>query len=82
MPVALGGGRIKSMHGILSVPAPATSEILRNVPSFGGPVDFELTTPTGASLLVNMVNKFVSYYPFLITKEVGYGAGNLELNIS
>jgi uncharacterized protein (TIGR00299 family) protein len=79
MPVALGGGRIKSMHGILSVPAPATLEILRNVPSFGGPVDFELTTPTGAALLVNMVNKFMNYYPFLITKKVGYGAGNMEL---
>ena len=49
MPVALGGGRIKAMHGILSVPAPATLEILKNVPVFGGPVNFELTTPTGAA---------------------------------
>ncbi len=38
MPVALGGGRIKSMHGMLSVPAPATLEILKNIPVFGGPL--------------------------------------------
>ena len=36
MPVALGGGRIKSMHGILSVPAPATLEILKNIPTLEG----------------------------------------------
>ncbi len=79
MPVALGGGRIKSMHGILSVPAPATLEILKNIPTFGGPVSHELTTPTGAALLVNMANKFVNYYPFLTEKKIGYGAGKMEL---
>jgi pyridinium-3,5-bisthiocarboxylic acid mononucleotide nickel chelatase len=79
MPVALGGGRIKSMHGILSVPAPATLEILKNTPTFGGPVNHELTTPTGAALLVNMVDKFINYYPCLTEKKIGYGAGKMEL---
>ncbi len=79
MPVALGGGRIKSMHGILSVPAPATLEILKDIPTFGGPSNHELTTPTGAALLVNMVNKFIDYYPFLKEKKIGYGAGKMEL---
>jgi pyridinium-3,5-bisthiocarboxylic acid mononucleotide nickel chelatase len=79
MPVALGGGRINSMHGILSVPAPATLEILKNIPTFGGPVNHELTTPTGAALLVNMVDKFTNYYPFLTEKKIGYGAGKMEL---
>ena len=79
MPVALGGGRIKSMHGILSVPAPATLEILKNIPTFGGPVNHELTTPTGAALLLNMVDKFMDYYPFLTEKKIGYGAGKMEL---
>ena len=65
MPVALGGGRIRSMHGMLSVPAPATLEILKNIPTFGGPVDYELTTPTGAALLVNMVDEFTDFYPIL-----------------
>ena len=81
MPVALGGGRIKAMHGILSVPAPATLEILKNVPVFGGPVNFELTTPTGAALLVNFVDEFTNFYPIIINKNVGYGAGKMELSL-
>ncbi|MTK64165.1 MAG: nickel pincer cofactor biosynthesis protein LarC, partial [Methanobacterium sp.] len=79
MPVALGGGRINSMHGKLSVPAPATLEILKNVPTFGGPVDKELTTPTGAALYVNMVNEFIKFYPLMSKKTVAYGAGKMEL---
>jgi len=79
LPVALGGGRIKNMHGMLSAPAPATLEILKNVPSFGGPVNKELTTPTGAALLVNMVDEFTNFYPFLTIKNIGYGAGKIEL---
>jgi pyridinium-3,5-bisthiocarboxylic acid mononucleotide nickel chelatase len=79
MPVALGGGRIKSQHGLLPVPAPATLEILKNVPVFGGPANHELTTPTGAALLVNMVDEFCDFYPLLTSRKVGYGAGKLEL---
>jgi len=79
MPVALGGGRINSMHGNLAVPAPATIEILKNAPTFGGPVDKELTTPTGAALYVNMVNEFIKFYPMMTNKTVGYGAGKMEL---
>jgi len=81
MPVALGGGRINSMHGKLSVPAPATLEILKNVPVFGGPVDYELTTPTGAALYVNMVDEFCNFYPLMNSKKIGYGAGSMDLPI-
>jgi len=81
MPVALGGGRINSMHGKLSVPAPATLEILKNVPVFGGPVDYELTTPTGAALYVNMVDEFCNFYPLMNNKKIGYGAGSMDLPI-
>lgn len=79
MPVALGGGIVKSAHGYLTVPAPATLEILKNVPCFGGPVDFELTTPTGSAILVNMVDKFQQNYPMITKKRIGYGAGKLDL---
>ncbi len=79
MPIALGGGRINSMHGTLPVPAPATLEILKNVPTFGGPVNKELTTPTGAALYVNMVDEYVKFYPLISNKSVGYGAGKMEL---
>lgn len=80
MPVALGGGRINSMHGMLPVPAPATIEILKNVPTFGGPVDKELTTPTGAALFVNMVDEYIKFYPLMSNKSIGYGAGKMELS--
>lgn len=79
MPVALGGGRIRSMHGMLSVPAPATLEILKNTVTFGGPVDNELTTPTGAAIFVNMVDEFTDFYPILTNKTIGYGAGKFDL---
>jgi len=79
LPPALGGGRIKSKHGNLSVPAPATLKILENVPASGGPVDYELTTPTGAALLVNMVDEFCEFYPLITNQKVAYGAGKLDL---
>jgi len=79
LPPALGGGRLKSDHGNLSVPAPATLEILKNVPVIGGPVEYELTTPTGAALLVNMVDEFVDFYPMIINQNIAYGAGKLDL---
>ncbi|MCE7697628.1 MAG: nickel pincer cofactor biosynthesis protein LarC [Methanobacterium paludis] len=81
MPVALGGGRIKSEHGMLSVPTPATLEILKNVPVFGGPVDYELATPTGAAIFVNMVDEFCSFYPLIRNRKIGYGAGKHDLEI-
>lgn len=78
LPVALGGGFVKTMHGMLTVPAPATVEILKNIPTFGGPVEKELTTPTGAALLVNMVDKFCEFYPVTNIKTTGYGSGKLN----
>ena len=81
MPIALGGGRLKSKHGNLSVPAPATLEILKNVPVFGGPEEHELTTPTGAALYVNMVDETCEFYPLINNKKIGYGAGKLNLNV-
>lgn len=80
LPVALGGGSVDTKHGLLAIPAPATMEILKNIPVFGGPSNHELTTPTGAALLVNMVDKFSDYYPLLTGRKVGYGAGKLELS--
>jgi uncharacterized protein (TIGR00299 family) protein len=81
MPVALGGGRIKGKHGNLSVPAPATLEILKNVPVFGGPEQYELTTPTGAALYVNIIDEIHEFYPLISNKKIGYGAGKLDLNV-
>ena len=58
--IPLGGGNIRTAHGILPVPAPATVKILEgtNLIVSGGPIESELVTPTGAALLVNLNPKF------------------------
>lgn len=80
-PVAVGGGLLSFSHGTVSVPAPATIEILRSkqFPFVGGPVESELATPTGVSLLVNLVNEIVSFSPLIKPLKVGYGAGMKDL---
>ncbi|HTG36905.1 MAG TPA: nickel pincer cofactor biosynthesis protein LarC [Thermoanaerobaculia bacterium] len=76
-PVNLGSGRVKMAHGEVSIPAPATAELLRGVPVFGGPGG-ELTTPTGAVLLAELVNEFVEL-PAMVLEGVGYGLGKKDL---
>ncbi len=76
-PVNLGSGRVRMAHGEVPIPAPATAELLRGVPVFGGPGG-ELTTPTGAVLLAELVDEFVELPP-LVLEGVGYGLGKKEL---
>lgn len=79
-PPQLGGGFVKCAHGTFPVPAPATAEILRGIPSKTGAVDAETTTPTGAAILATVVNEFTSQTNFAITK-IGYGIGYKDFNI-
>jgi len=62
--IPLGSGTINTKHGILAIPAPATLKILEksNLITYGGPIDSELVTPTGAALLANL-NPQVLQYP-------------------
>ena len=78
-PVAVGGGSVKFSHGTFAVPAPATIEILRskNYPIIGGPINHELTTPTGAAILVNLAESS-SFYPPIRPIKIGYGAGSRD----
>jgi uncharacterized protein (TIGR00299 family) protein len=80
MPLAVGGGTFSFSHGITSSPAPATLAILqsRNFPFHGGPIEVELATPTGASILVNLVDEVTRFYPSMVPLKVGYGAGTKE----
>ncbi len=80
MPVAIGGGYIRFSHGVYPVPAPATMEILKRGRAIivGGFVEGELTTPTGAALLINFIKKFNYRYPLFEVEAVGYGAGEKD----
>lgn len=57
-PMALGFGSVQCAHGILPVPAPATAAIVEGVPVYAGAIEGELTTPTGASLIVCNATSF------------------------
>ncbi|MCW3983277.1 MAG: nickel pincer cofactor biosynthesis protein LarC [Candidatus Bathyarchaeota archaeon] len=79
-PLAVGGGLVKFSHGTVAVPAPATLAILqsKNFPFHGGPIETELATPTGAAILVNLVNEVTNFYPAIVPLKVGFGAGTKE----
>lgn len=72
--VEVGSGFVHCAHGVLPVPAPATVEILKDVPIRKGSVPFEATTPTGAAILKSLVKQFADREEFKILK-VGYGIG-------
>ncbi|KUK32278.1 MAG: hypothetical protein XD63_0408 [Thermoanaerobacterales bacterium 50_218] len=77
-PLPLGRGVVKCAHGILPLPAPATLELLKQVPTYGVPLEAELVTPTGALLATSLANCFGPPPPAL-WKKFGHGAGSLEL---
>lgn len=77
--VAVGKGTTTFVHGKLPLPAPATLEILRGKPIRGVSSKTELTTPTGAALLVALTDRFVDAYPPMRIDAVGYGAGARRL---
>jgi hypothetical protein len=77
-PLPLGGGWVDTAHGRLPVPAPATVELLHGVPSYGGPVEAELVTPTGAAILTTICRDFGEMPPMAI-HAVGWGAGSKDL---
>ena len=76
-PVAVGGGSLTFSHGTTSNPTDAILEILKNsgITISGGQIKDELTTPTGASLLVNLTKTCFDYYPKMKIDSIGYGAG-------
>ena len=79
-PVAVGGGTVATDHGLLPVPAPATAALLASMPTLGGPVDRELTTPTGAALLKGLGAAF-GPMPAMTAAYVGLGAGTRDIGL-
>jgi uncharacterized protein (TIGR00299 family) protein len=74
-PVALGAGSVASQHGRLPLPAPATLELLRGIPTVPAHVAWETVTPTGAALLATLAEGF-GPLPAMTVEAVGHGAGD------
>ena len=74
----LGSGFVDCQHGKLPIPAPATIEILKDVPVYGTEASNELVTPTGAAIIVCLADSF-GPLPEMSVKKTGYGAGQREL---
>jgi uncharacterized protein (TIGR00299 family) protein len=77
-PIPTGCGTIKIAHGMVSVPAPATAELLTGIPLAPSDVPAELTTPTGAAIVATLASGFGSL-PAMRIERIGYGAGTREL---
>ncbi len=76
--IPLGKGFVDCQHGTLPIPAPATMEILKDVPVYGSGISAELVTPTGAAIIKTLAKDFVDIPPMTIAK-IGYGAGSRKL---
>ena len=76
-PIHVGSGHVHCAHGILPVPAPATAWILHDVPIYGGEINGELCTPTGAALLKRFATSFGAM-PVMRVEKIGYGMGKKD----
>lgn len=75
--INLGSGTVRTAHGVLPVPAPATAELLRGCPVYVSDIPFELTTPTGAAIITGLKAAFLGT-PDMHIEQIGYGAGNKD----
>ena len=75
--VNVGSGTVKTEHGVLPVPAPATAALLAGKPVYARGPELELTTPTGAAVAVVLASRFGVLPPMLID-AIGYGAGDRD----
>lgn len=73
-PVNVGGGMVQCAHGTFPVPAPATADLLRGLPTYSAHLQKELVTPTGAAILRHLNPTFGSQPPMRV-QQIGYGAG-------
>lgn len=80
LPIAVGGGQVKTDHGTLPVPVPAVVEILKGAKIVGGPVASELATPTGAAIYMELCDETAEFIPCLKPKKVAYGAGRKDFD--
>ncbi|MFA4906074.1 MAG: nickel pincer cofactor biosynthesis protein LarC [Candidatus Margulisiibacteriota bacterium] len=77
-PINVGSGWIKTAHGKLPVPAPATTELLKGFSVYNSGIKKELTTPTGAAIISTLA-KPADVMPRLKVEAIGFGAGTYDL---
>lgn len=77
-PLHVGAGSVKCAHGWMPVPAPATALLLQGKPIYGGEVEGELTTPTGAAIVTQCAVSFGGI-PAMTVEKTGYGAGTRDI---
>ena len=80
LPIAVGGGRVKTAHGTIPVPAPAVVEILKDANLVGGPVKSELATPTGCAIYMELCDEIKEFIPMTRPERTGYGAGRKDFD--
>ena len=82
LPVSVGGGTVTFSHGTMSNPASAILQIFKNsnLNIQGNNAKEELTTPTGACILVNLTNNPIEHYPAMNVSSIGYGAGQKDFD--
>jgi len=76
-PLNVGSGTVKTEHGVLPVPAPATARLVQDVPVYSRGPALELTTPTGAAVAVTLSKRF-GVLPAMKVVGTGYGAGSYD----
>ena len=76
-PLNVGSGTVRTEHGVLPVPAPATAELLKGKPIYSRGPSVELTTPTGAAISSTLATEFGALPPMRIG-ATGYGAGSKD----
>jgi uncharacterized protein (TIGR00299 family) protein len=77
-PVNVGGGMVKTAHGLFPVPTPATARLLGEMPTYSSGVQMETLTPTGALILTEYAHSY-GPMPAMKNVKVGYGAGDRDL---
>ncbi len=79
-PLHVGTGTVECAHGVLPVPAPATTELIAGRPVYATGVKGELLTPTGAAILTTLASDF-GPMPAMTIESIGYGAGTADIDI-
>ena len=74
----VGAGKVKTEHGLLPVPAPATAELLVGTPTYSSGIECELVTPTGAAIATTLSTRY-GEMPTMTLRGVGYGAGTATI---